>query len=655
LWYRDVVGDQVSLDVNFYSGTDCTAYVGSDSLSSTPSGADWQQLTGDVEAPSGTQSVLFALSVSAACADYCPLAANFDDVSVDDTAITTPIITSFSPTTGWFRGDIWIYGFNFADATSVTFNGTEAQFSIQTDRSIVAYVPNGATTGPISVTTANGTGWSSSSLTLVPPPRIDSFTPTGGAVGTTVDIHGAYFTGATEVDFNDFRVDSFTVDSDSEIHATVPYGAKTGPISVRTNSGYGYSSSSFTVPTPTITSFAPTSGPFGTSVDIRGSNFTGTMWVTFGGSVKANEFTVDSDSEIHATVPSGGQTGYFYVVTPNGSATSPSRFTVTDVAPTISSFTPTNGPAGTDVDIWGSGFTAAASVKFNGTAAVNYTVDSDLELHATVPEGATTGPISVTNPYGTATGSSPFAVTTPPTPTISSFTPTTGPAGTSVDIQGATFTGATSVMFNGTADPNFVVNSPTHITARVPAGPTTGPISVTTSAGTGTSTESFTVIPPPTISSFTPTSGPVGTSVLITGTGLTGASNVTFNGAAASYTVNSPTSITATVPNGATTGPISVTTPGGTGTSSTSFTVIAPPKITTFSPTSGHAGQQVTITGTSFAGATSVQLGKTAAKFTVNSPTKITATVPTITRGNYRWSVTNPAGTAISTGAFHVT
>ncbi len=69
---------------------------------------------------------------------------------------------------------------------------------------------------------------------------------------------------------------------------------------------------------------------------------------------------------------------------------------------------------------------------------------------------------------------------------------------------------------------------------------------------------------PPTITSFTPASGPVGTSVTINGTNFTGTSAVLFNGTSASFTVNSATTITATVPEGATSGPISVTTSAGT-------------------------------------------------------------------------------------------
>jgi photosystem II stability/assembly factor-like uncharacterized protein len=87
---------------------------------------------------------------------------------------------------------------------------------------------------------------------------------------------------------------------------------------------------------------------------------------------------------------------------------------------------------------------------------------------------------------------------------------------------------------------------------------------------------------PPSIASFTPTSGPVGTEVTITGSNLLGASSVKFNGTAASaYTVLSGTQIRATVASGSTTGRITVTTSAGTATSSGDFTVTIPPAQTT--------------------------------------------------------------------------
>jgi hypothetical protein len=148
------------------------------------------------------------------------------------------------------------------------------------------------------------------------------------------------------------------------------------------------------------------------------------------------------------------------------------------------------------------------------------------------------------------------------------------------------------VTFNG-ASASFSVSSATAIQATVPTGATTGPLRVTTPGGTAPSATSFTVIPAPTITSVTPTSGPVGASVTIGGTNLIGATAVTFNGVSASFSVSSATAIRATVPTGATTGPLRVTTPGGAATSATFTIQVATP---TFSPAGGTYTGSVTVT-----------------------------------------------------------
>src|SRR5439155_4265243 len=99
----------------------------------------------------------------------------------------------------------------------------------------------------------------------------------------------------------------------------------------------------------------------------------------------------------------------------------------------------------------------------------------------------------------------------------------------------------------------------------------------------------------PVISSFSPTSGTVGTVVTLNGSGFTGATDVAFNGTSATFTVVGDTRITTSVPNSATTGKIAVTSPGGRGTSGTSFKV--KPKIDGLAPVSGPVGTSVTISG----------------------------------------------------------
>ena len=185
-------------------------------------------------------------------------------------------------------------------------------------------------------------------------------------------------------------------------------------------------------------------------------------------------------------------------------------------------------------------------------------------------------------------------------PTVTGFSPTSGPVGTSVTINGTNFTGATSVKFNGVSQPAFTVVSATQITAAVPAGATTGKISVTTPGGTAQSATNFTVVAAPTITSFSPTSGPIGASVTINGTAFTGATSVKFNGVSQpTFTVVSATQITAAVPAGATTGPIAVTTPGGTATSASDFTVTVVPATAIYLSATGNG----TIGGKAFTSA----------------------------------------------------
>ena len=100
------------------------------------------------------------------------------------------------------------------------------------------------------------------------------------------------------------------------------------------------------------------------------------------------------------------------------------------------------------------------------------------------------------------------------------------------------------------------------------SGPSANPVTVSysTGGGTATSATNFTVIPAPTITGFSPKSGSVGTVVTISGTHLSNAKSVTFNGVAAVIDTDSTAQITATVPTGATTGRIKVTTAGGSAT-----------------------------------------------------------------------------------------
>jgi hypothetical protein len=82
----------------------------------------------------------------------------------------------------------------------------------------------------------------------------------------------------------------------------------------------------------------------------------------------------------------------------------------------------------------------------------------------------------------------------PPAPGPFEFIPAKGLVGAKITLMGSAFVGTTAVKFNGTSAA-YVVDTSGYITATVPAGASSGTISVTNAGGITTSKNSFTVLP----------------------------------------------------------------------------------------------------------------------------------------------------------------
>jgi YD repeat-containing protein len=173
---------------------------------------------------------------------------------------------------------------------------------------------------------------------------------------------------------------------------------------------------------------------------------------------------------------------------------------------------------------------------------------------------------------------------------IIDFTPGSGPVNTGVTLTGTGFSATPSqntVTFNGVTA-TVTSSTATSIVTTVPTGATTGPISVTAPAGSATSSTSFIVSAnngAPTITSFNPVIGVIGTPVTITGTNFDPAptsDKVQFNTfRLAPVTAATTTSLTTTVPSAVGSGRIKLTTPGGTVTSAADFFLPLPPYVAT--------------------------------------------------------------------------
>lgn len=167
----------------------------------------------------------------------------------------------------------------------------------------------------------------------------------------------------------------------------------------------------------------------------------------------------------------------------------------------------------------------------------------------------------------------------------------------------------------------------------------------------------------PTVTGLAPASGPVGgaTTVVVTGTGLTGADKVVFGSVrATTFTVDSDSRLTVLSPAApAGTAYVRVTTPSGTSPLAAvdRFTFVPPPPtVTGVTPASGTAdgGAVVTVTGTHLFGTTKVAFGTTVAPgVTVESDTQLTVVAPATTPGRKDIRVTTRGGTSPPVVADH--
>ncbi|MCG8607106.1 DNRLRE domain-containing protein [bacterium] len=395
---------------------------------------------------------------------------------------------------------------------------------------------------------------------------------------------------------------------------------------------------------PTISSFVPETGVGGQQVTIFGSGFTTVSQVIFAESQAS--FTVDSDSQIRATIPEKAKTGRIRVVNRASSVISNDAFIVKNPLE-IASFEPQSGVVGTEVSVTGSGFTKLTDVKFNGISVASVTVESDHQVRMAVPTGATTGKLTLETADEVAQTSEDFVVIIQPF--ILSFSPESGTSASEITITGLNFAEMTSLTFNDVPATEFNIASETEIRAIVPGGATTGPIRVTGTNGMGISSTNFRVLQPPQISSFNPGSGPIGSKVTISGQHFNGTTKVLFNDVPVeSFSVKSDSKIVAEVPEAAATGRIRIVNAAGEASSATDFTVIMTPQILSFTPTVGTAGTEVTITGFNFTDASNVSFnGLSAMSYFVDSDRELRAVVPeSATTGLLSITTLNGVGTS---------
>jgi hypothetical protein len=521
----------------------------------------------------------------------------------------------------------------------------------------------------VTVTAPGGTSNAVTFTVTVPPVGLTGISPTTGAGGTTqaVTLTGISFTSATApatgiaVSGGGITVSAFTVVNDTTITAnfTITAGAALTARNVTVTTAAGPTTPvTFTVVnpgTPIISGISPASGFRRTAaaanpvtVTLTGTNFTAGSTVNV--VAPANGLTITgvtrnaAGTSITATfnTTTAAVIGPRSITVTNPGGTS-NAVTYTVLGPVLTSIDPTSALRGTGVaipvSIFGSGLTGATAVTVSGggIAVGPITVASDTQVTTTftIAAGAagTARNVSVTAPGGVSNTVA-FTVTIPPTPTLTSITPSTGGRATTIPV---TLTGTNfpavgpvtvAVSGGGVTVSGVSVASPTTINATFTISATAAlgahNVSVTVGgAAAASNTVPFTVLGA-SVTSISPNSGLRGTATLpvtFAGANLTGTTGISGLGGgvslvAGSLTVVSSTQVNATlaISAGATLGihNLGLTTPiGATNTlpfTVTGATISAPaPALTT------TTANTTTKTGTITVTANGAQLTLTAA------------------------------------------
>jgi hypothetical protein len=624
--------------------------------------------------------------------------------------VTSPAIT-VNPTQGPLGATITVSGtgFSVTRAVGLVFDGvTVASCTIGSLTTSAAgaftctfKVPSGTSGTAVTATDVGGRTAIGTFTVTLPAIIVDQMQ---GPVGATVAVSGTGFSVTRTVGLVFDGVTIASCDSGSlttggagafSCTFAVPSGTSGTTVTV-TDVGGEAATGTFTVTIPTL-ALTPTQGLSGVTVAASGSGFTPDVTITF---TITTGGTIGSASSCSAT-GTGAYSGcsftisgsaVTYTVTATGSDGSLDKatasFTVTTPVVTL---TPTQGPSGVSVGVSGTGFTHGATVTTTiGAGATIGACRATVSGTGTFSCAVTISGTASATPYTvTATGSDGgndratayFTITTP----AITLAPTQGPSGVSVGVSGTGFThGATITTTIGAGATigtcGATVSGTGTFSCTVTISGTASGTSYTVTAagsdgGNDRATTSFTITTP--VITLTPTQGPTGIIVTVSGTGFTPSTTIntlTFNGTIPFQTCTDQAtsgtgtfSCTFTVPTDAASSvPYSVVVAGndgGSDTSTASFTMTTPEIMVT--PGRGPVGAMVTVSGTGFSvstALTSLEFDSTkissctgGGSLTTNDSGTFSCTI-TVLRGAAGTTVTaTDVGGQTATGVFMVT
>jgi YD repeat-containing protein len=532
-----------------------------------------------------------------------------------------PNIANLSPATGSIGTPVTVNGSNFGtmqNLSTVTFNGVVATPTSWSNSSIGVPVPPGASTGPV-VVTVNGIASNSVTFTTTSGSITGTVTRAGNGVPISGALVEALQAGIVRGSTNTLGDGTYSLTNLGP--GTYDIRGSAAQYATQINSGVVVVAGSATTANLTLS-------PPGTILgrvtrDDGVTPIVGAIVKVFQGANSLANVTTNASGDYTASALAPGTytvqasaSGFNTSISPNATVTADNNTTVNFL------------------------LTAAANNN-----PIKYVYDELGRLVAVIDPAADTARYtydSVGNLLSISRQSSTLVA-------VIDFTPKSGLPGTTVTIYGTGFSTTPSgntVTFNGTAAV-VTSSSESQIVTTVPAGATTGLITVTTSAGSDSSDVPFVVgTNGPIITGFTPNIGPAGTAVNISGQNfdtIPHNNRAKFNGTLAVITAATATSISTSVPSNATSGHISVTTALGQGVSANDF----------FVPPAPYTAADVEMTGRMAIGETKLVTINTANKialivFDGVAGQQISLQMTGVTISSSSVTLFNPNGTTFS-------
>jgi uncharacterized protein (TIGR03437 family) len=388
-----------------------------------------------------------------------------------------PTVSSVSPPGGAVGSQVIITGRSFTGVTSVRFaGGVAAQFTINSDTQITTTVPQGAVTGPITIGKPNCPDAQTA------PFAVSAGSPTELAVDDGTFETGLGLTGGgTSWRVNRLTPTSYpaTMNAVSIFFRTTSNLTVGAPLTIVYGANPGGGTFIGGIQLQTMDSSVQAIGQFNTynvsPLTITSGDFVVGYKITHSGSVFPYALDTTPPSQRRSYRSLDGVT--FNIIddipqTTAGNYGIRARLqTQTQNCPTVSGVNPSSGAAGSQVTITGSNFTGVNAVRFANNVNATFTVNSDTQITTTVPQGAVTGPITISKPNCTDATTTVFTVpggcAYSINPTSQSFSVSGGNGSLTVNTQaGCAWTATSNASFititsgssgNGSGAVNYTV------------------------------------------------------------------------------------------------------------------------------------------------------------------------------------------------------